>query len=71
MAYKIQIRRDTEYNWALYNPVLDDGEMGYETDTKKLKIGDGTSAWNDLEYFFVPPTDITESHTRSFLLGGL
>lgn len=47
---RIQLRRDTSANWTKYNPVLMEGEVGYETDTKKRKIGDGTHAWNDLEY---------------------
>jgi hypothetical protein len=32
------------------NPVLAAGEMGLETDTKKMKIGDGATAWNSLHY---------------------
>lgn len=33
------------------NPVLQDGEPGYEKDTGKLKIGDGLTHWRELEYF--------------------
>lgn len=44
-------RRDTAANWQTENPVLDAGEWGYETDSKKIKIGDGTTAWNALPYF--------------------
>lgn len=51
MANKIQQRRDTAYNWSHVNPTLSSGEFGYETDTKKLKIGDGTTAWSALDYF--------------------
>jgi hypothetical protein len=47
---KIQFKRDTEANWTSGNPVLSLGEPGYETDTGKLKIGDGVTAWNSLEY---------------------
>lgn len=46
----IQVRRDTAANWASVNPVLAAGEIGYETDTKKKKIGNGTLAWNSLGY---------------------
>lgn len=47
----IKIRRDTAANWASTNPVLSAGEFGLETDTGKLKIGDGTSAsWTNLTY---------------------
>lgn len=47
---RIQIRRDTSNNWATYNPILADGEFALETDTRKLKIGNGTQPYNDLEY---------------------
>lgn len=45
---RIQIRRDTSTNWSNSNPTLSSGEFGYETDTKQLKIGDGSTAWNNL-----------------------
>lgn len=51
MAYRIQIRRDTSSNWSASNPVLLQGEFGYELDTGFAKIGDGTTAWSSLEYF--------------------
>jgi hypothetical protein len=44
----IQIKRDTDSNFQLHNPVLKVGELARSTDSKKLKIGDGTTAWNDL-----------------------
>ena len=47
----IQWRRDTAANWTSANPVLAEGEAGYETDSKKFKIGDGTTNWNTLAYF--------------------
>lgn len=51
MAVQIQIRRDTAANWTSNNPTLAQGEMGYESDTHKLKFGDGTTAWSGLSYF--------------------
>lgn len=48
---KIRFRRDTAANWTSVNPVLDAGEIGIETDTLKAKLGDGTTAWNNLAYF--------------------
>ena len=51
MANKIQFRRDTASNWTSVNPTLSQGELGYETDTTKYKIGDGTTAWTSLSYF--------------------
>ena len=52
MANKIQIRRDTASNWTSSNPTLSQGEQGYETDTGKLKIGNGSTAWTSLGYSF-------------------
>jgi len=51
MATKLQIRRDTAANWTSANPTLSSGEFGYETDTYKLKIGDGSTAWTSLDYY--------------------
>ena len=47
---RIQLKGDTAQNWRTNNPVLLRTEMGVENDTRKFKFGDGTTAWNDLEY---------------------
>lgn len=47
---RIQLRRDSSARWAEINPILLEGEVGYEIDTKLRKIGDGVNRWNDLEY---------------------
>lgn len=51
MAERIRIRRDLAATWQLVNPILGEAEPGYESDTGKLKIGDGFNNWNDLVYF--------------------
>ena len=51
MAFRLQLRRDISGKWEVNNPILLDGEIGYETDTKYIKIGDGNTFWNDLEYW--------------------
>ena len=51
MAYRIQIRRDTSSNWTSNNPILLQGEFGYELNTGYAKIGDGQTPWISLEYF--------------------
>jgi len=48
---RFQLRADTAANWASVNPTLLNNEFGLETDTKKLKVGDGSTAWNSLAYF--------------------
>jgi hypothetical protein len=47
-------RKDTAANWTSANPILLSGEIGYETDTKKFKIGNGSSNWNNLAYLPIP-----------------
>lgn len=51
MSVEIQLRRDTAANWTSVNPILGQGEPGLETDTGKLKFGDGSSSWASLAYF--------------------
>ena len=48
---RIRLRRDTAANWTSENPVLLAGEMGIETDTRKYKVGDGSTAWTGLSYY--------------------
>jgi hypothetical protein len=47
---QIQIRRGTAAQWTSTNPTLASGEQGFETDTNKMKIGNGATAWNSLSY---------------------
>ena len=51
MADQIQLRGGTAAAWTSANPVLAAREIGVETDTLKLKVGDGTTAWSSLSYF--------------------
>lgn len=50
MSDRVQFRRDTKARWAAVNPILSEGEIGLEMDTKNIKMGDGVHAWNELEY---------------------
>lgn len=50
MTTRIKLRRDTAANWTTENPILAAGEPGLETDTGKVKYGDGTTAWTSLTY---------------------
>lgn len=52
LVLRFRIRRRTSADWTSGNEVLLSAEMGYETDTSKAKIGDGTTHWNDLAYVF-------------------
>lgn len=50
MPARIKVRRGSASDWKLANPVLAAGEPGLELDTRKLKFGDGETAWNDINY---------------------
>lgn len=50
MAYQIQLRRDTAADWTSIDPILAQGELGLETDTDFLKVGNGIDAWTALPY---------------------
>lgn len=60
MAIRMQQRRATAEQWTLSNPVLGPGEIGFETDTNKFKIGDGINNWGSLSYF-IDETNLTGS----------
>jgi hypothetical protein len=48
---RFKLRNDTAANWTATNPVLLQGEIGVETDNRRYKIGDGTTAWSSLSYY--------------------
>jgi len=51
MATRMQQRRGTAAQWTAANPTLAAGEIGFETDTSKFKMGNGSSNWSALQYF--------------------
>ena len=65
MADLIQIRRDTAANWTSAATVLAQGELGIETDTDKLKVGDGATAWASLGYLIDTGGYVTETGTQT------
>lgn len=58
---RIQLRNDTAENWSAANPVLLKGEVGIEINTRKIKVGDGISTWENLKYI---SDDIVLSETN-------
>lgn len=56
------LRRGTGLDWQVKNPLLHEGEMGYELGTWRYKIGDGVRKWNDLPYFE------DEAQTEAFVI---
>ena len=47
---RMQQRRDSSADWSASNPVLRAGEIGWDTDLQRMKIGDGTTAWDSLAF---------------------
>ena len=55
---RIQLRNDLAATWTTKNPVLNKGEIGIEIDTRKMKVGDGKTAWKALSYMGADANDI-------------
>ena len=51
MSVRIQMRRGTTSEWNSADPILNEGEIGYNSTLASFKIGDGTSLWSDLDYY--------------------
>ena len=66
MADIIQLRRDTSSNWTSANPTLAQGELGVETNTSKIKVGDGSTTWSSLSYLIDTGSYVTASSTTTF-----
>lgn len=66
----IKPRRGTAAQWSSANPVLDAGEIGVETDTGVVKIGNGSTAWTALNPIlsetFTPQSETRKSFTSSY-----
>ena len=60
---RIQIRRDIALNWTTKNPVLLYGEVGFDMTENNIKIGDGITPWNSLEYISAK-VDLSQYYTK-------
>ena len=65
MDVRIKLRRGYSLDWDRENPILSLGEPGYETDTKRLKIGDGVRNWRDLEFVSSGISEELSTHVGS------
>ena len=65
MASVIQIKRGTASSWTAANPTLAAGELGFETDTKNVKVGDGTTGWSSLGYTLNATSYVTLTGTQT------
>lgn len=57
-TFTLKFRRAYSWRWTQENPILADGEPGFEVNTGKFKIGDGSAHWKDLEYFVPKDQDL-------------
>ena len=74
MATRMQQRRGTAAQWVSTNsgngPILNAGEIGFETDTNKFKIGDGTNHWINLDYFIDASSTVNPAFGSSIVFEG-
>ena len=68
MSVTVQLRRGLAADWTTVDPVLAAGELGLETDTGRLKVGDGTSLWSALGYSIVTSADLTVTASGQLVL---
>lgn len=67
---KIQLRHDTSTRWQGANPILAPGEIGVETDTQKIKVGNGINNYNSLSYVgnTIPTNIVTTSNSTPLVI---
>lgn len=68
---RIQLKKDTNEAWRINNPVLLDGEAGYESDTNLMKVGDGIHRWLELDYTNSGATAIASTANYAINAGAL
>nr|DAU62628.1 MAG TPA: hyaluronidase [Caudoviricetes sp.] len=68
---RIQLKKDTSEAWRINNPVLLDGEAGYESDTNLMKVGDGIHRWLELDYINSGATAIASTANYAINAGAL
>lgn len=68
---RIQFKKDTSEAWRINNPVLLDGEAGYESDTNLMKVGDGIHRWLELDYTNSGATAIASTANYAINAGAL
>ena len=62
---RFKVRSGTASEWEAANPVLLDGEIAYDRTAKRLRIGDGATAWAELDY--IEPIVATDAEMRAML----
>ena len=57
---RIQVRRGAAADWTSVNPTLAAGEVGFDTTSNKMKVGDGSTAWSSLAYISSDAPGVSE-----------
>ncbi len=66
MPIEIQVRRDTQANWTANSTVVPaSGEWCFESDTNRVKIGDGSTTWASLLYSSNPRITLITGNTAT------
>jgi len=63
MADRLRSKRGTAAEWTAANDLLGVGELGYETDASRLKVGNGSTTWNSLLYIGQTSPNLIASFT--------
>lgn len=75
MPHQLKFRRDTASNFQSENPTLAAGEFALETDTSKIKVGDGSTAYNSLQFIDGDPAValslIVQGSNYGYTIGGI
>ena len=69
MAVRIQMRRGSTSDWNTTDPILNEGEIGYNTTLGQIKIGDGSTAWSSLDIAHFLLLVQIENHVDSLPIG--
>lgn len=56
----IQVVRGPKARWLTLNPVIKEGEIAFEKDTGRLKVGNGSSRYSQLDYI-LPAKDVQDA----------
>lgn len=70
VTVRFEWRKDVAADWAAANPVPLSAEPCWETDTKRLKIGDGTTPYNSLPYFGETDAELVRDTIAAALQAG-
>lgn len=58
---RLTVRKGSQDQWQESNPVLLEGELAWEKDARRLKVGDGETPWNELPYYLVGDSEAPSS----------